>query len=104
MTAFRWLVKDSPIESPWLRGTKTFGVNKPVMLIDQFGGKQPYLINQQYWEAGELSYPACAKAVVDSNMLDGIAALMSGGRLMTACAALLSSSHAKAGILTPDSF
>ncbi|WP_305196840.1 hypothetical protein, partial [Klebsiella pneumoniae] len=26
MTAFKWLVKDSPIESPWLRGTKTFGV------------------------------------------------------------------------------
>lgn len=73
MTAFQWLVKDSPIESPWLRGTKTFGVSKPVMLIDQFGGKQPYLINQQYWEAGELSYPACVKAVVahidDINML-----------------------------------
>lgn len=81
MTAFQWLVKDSPIESPWLRGTKTFGVNKPVMLIDQFGGKQPYLINQQYWEAGELSYPACAKAVVDSNLLDGIAALMSGAEI-----------------------
>lgn len=81
MTAFHWLVKDSPIESPWLRGTKTFGVNKPVMLIDQFGGKQPYLINQQYWEAGELSYPACAKAVVDSNLLDGIAALMSSAEI-----------------------
>ncbi|SOS37046.1 hypothetical protein CFBP6411_05693 [Pseudomonas syringae group genomosp. 3] len=81
MTAFKWLVKDSPIESPWLRGTKTFGINKPVMLIDQFGGKQPYLINQQYWEDGELVYPACAKVVVDSNLLDGIAELMSGGEV-----------------------
>ncbi|MCK9707562.1 hypothetical protein [Pseudomonas syringae] len=81
MTAFKWLVKDSPIESPWLRGTKTFGINKPVMLIDQFGGKQPYLINQQYWEEGELAYPACAKVVVDSNLLDGIAELMSGGEV-----------------------
>ena len=81
MTAFQWLVKDSPIDSPWLRGTKIFGVNKPVMLIDQFGGKQPYLINQQYREEGELSYPACARVVVDSNLLDGIAALMSGAEI-----------------------
>lgn len=81
VTAFQWLVKDSPIDSPWLRGTKIFGVNKPVMLIDQFGGKQPYLINQQYREEGELSYPACARVVVDSNLLDGIAALMSGAEI-----------------------
>lgn len=42
MTAFQWLVKDSPIESPWLRGTKTFGIDMPVMLSDKFGGKQLY--------------------------------------------------------------
>ncbi|MFL1390066.1 hypothetical protein ACI77F_20610 [Pseudomonas tritici] len=78
MTAFKWLIHESPLESPWLRGTRTFGVKKPVMLIDQFSGKQPYLINQQYWEQGELTYPACARVIVDSNLLDGIAALMTG--------------------------
>jgi hypothetical protein len=81
LTAFQWLVKDSPIDSPWLRGTKTFGVQKPVMLIDQLGGKQPYLINQQFREEGELHYPACARVVVDSNLLDGIASLMSGAEI-----------------------
>lgn len=75
---YEWIVHDSPIESEWMKETVIFGKGNPIHLIDQFCGKQPFLINQKYIIDGQLHYPACAVAIVDSNLMDGIVAFMDG--------------------------
>lgn len=65
-----WEVTSSPYNSLFLSDTLTFGKNAPIFLIDQFSGKRPILINNDFLQTGALQINFGACALMDSNVVD----------------------------------
>lgn len=67
-----WDVASSPYESPFLKATQAFGESDPVFLIDQFSGKRPLLINEEFATSGTLRLAFFPTALLDSNITDAL--------------------------------
>jgi len=67
-----WDISSSPYDSPFLTGTRLFGENKPVHLVDQFRGKRPSLFNKEFQQNGTLELKFYPTVVLDSNVADAL--------------------------------
>ena len=75
-----WEVSASPYHSDFLNGTIKFGENEPVYLIDQFSGKRPAIINQDFLLNGEIHMNFGACALFDSNVVDKMDSFVRTGK------------------------
>jgi hypothetical protein len=70
--AFIWEIYDSPYPSQFLSGTRKFGESFPLYLVDQFHGKRPMLINNDFLRQGKINFYMYPSAILDSNILSAI--------------------------------
>ncbi|WP_155988715.1 hypothetical protein [Thioalkalivibrio sp. ALE17] len=75
---FLWEVQHSPYPSQFLTGTRQFGESLPLYLVDQFEGKRPVLLNDEFLSNGEITFGMYPSALLDSNILDAIDKRVSG--------------------------
>ncbi|MGF1836834.1 hypothetical protein [Photobacterium sanguinicancri] len=68
--SFYWEVSKSPYQSEFLNETLEFGIDNPVFLLDQFSGKRPVLINEEFLIKEHLEFEYFPTALLDSNVLD----------------------------------
>lgn len=80
-TAYEWLITQSPYVSPFLVGTKKFGEENPLFLIDQYSGRRPALMNDEFIKTGTLSFEMYPSALLDSNLASQVHAAANGGRV-----------------------
>jgi len=67
-----WEIAGSPYPSKFLVGTKLFGQSNPVFLIDQFVGKRPLLLNEEFLSGAKIELRMWPSALMDSNLLNAI--------------------------------
>lgn len=75
---FLWEVHHSPYPSQFLTGTRQFGESLPVYLVDQFEGRRPALLNDEFLRNGKITFGMYPSALLDSNILDAIDKQASG--------------------------
>jgi len=68
--SFIWEIESSPYPSDFLQESMTFGSVNPVFLIDQYAGKRPTILNQQFLTNGTINVSMYPSALLDSNVLD----------------------------------
>jgi hypothetical protein len=78
---YYWEIANSPDASPFLAGTKTFGEVDPIYLVDQFNGKKPFLINEEYLTNKKLEFQVFGCTLLDSNVVDAIDRRVLGGKI-----------------------
>lgn len=69
---FLWEVHHSPYPSQFLIGTCQFGESLPLYLVDQFDGKRPALLNDEFLSNKKITFNIYPSALLDSNILDAI--------------------------------
>jgi hypothetical protein len=78
--SFIWEVENSPYSSDFLKSSNAFGKNNPIVLIDQYSGKRPSLINQDFLTIGAINISMYASALLDSSLLDLLDKVVQKGR------------------------
>ncbi len=77
---FIWEVKNSLYVSDFLTESKEFGERERIFLIDQFSGKRPAIINQEFLEKKTISFRSSASAMLDSNIVNLIDSFIQKGK------------------------
>jgi hypothetical protein len=77
---FIWEVKNSQYVSDFLTESKEFGKRERIFLIDQFSGKRPAIINQEFLEMKTISIRSSASAMLDSNIVNLIDSFIQKGK------------------------
>lgn len=78
--SFYWDISNSPYKSDFLEESMIFGINEPIFLIDQFNGKRPIIINQEFIDKGNISFNMFPSALLDSNVINKIDGLIQHGK------------------------
>lgn len=76
-----WEIAASPYPSAVLSETKQFGVENPCYLVDQYSGRRPALINEEFLVSGTFQFRLFASALLDSNLASQVHAIASGGKV-----------------------
>lgn len=73
-----WEFTLSPKPSQFLQGNRQFGEKSPLHVLDQFSGKQPYLVNAEFLTKRKLEIPMAACLLLDSQLMDGLVKRVNG--------------------------
>jgi hypothetical protein len=76
-----WEIAASPYPSEVLSETKQFGVENPCYLVDQYSGRRPALINEEFLASGTFQFRFFASALLDSNLASQVHAIANGGKV-----------------------
>lgn len=77
---FVWEIINSPYSSQFLQKSKTFGRTNPIFLIDQYSGKRPQIINQEYKRNGTIDISMYPSALLDSNVVNLLDSFIQKGK------------------------
>lgn len=77
---FIWEFSNSPYKSDYVDGDMTFGIENPIFLIDQYGGRRPALINDKFLREGTLEFGNFPSALLDSNVIDDFDSFVVNGK------------------------
>lgn len=78
--AYIWEVERSAKPSPFLQGSQVLGTSDKVHLIDQFKGRLPALVNEEFLQKQRLDVTFRPGFLLDSNMVDDIDRRVRGGK------------------------
>lgn len=78
---YTWEISDSPYPSQFLSGTREFGEANPCLLIDQYSGKRPAVLNKEFFERGQIQFGLYPSALLDSNLANQVHAVANGGKV-----------------------
>jgi hypothetical protein len=81
VAGYRWEISDSPYPSPFLSGTREFGVINPCFLVDQYSGKRPAIFNKDFFEIGKIQFYIYPSALLDSNLANQVYSIVNGGKV-----------------------
>lgn len=81
IAAYTWEISDSPYPSDFLSGTREFGEVNPCLLIDQYSGKRPAIINKEFLERRQIQFGLYPSALLDSNLANQVHAVANGGKV-----------------------
>ncbi|ENU4317750.1 hypothetical protein ACFH26_002346 [Acinetobacter baumannii] len=76
---FIWEISQSPYSSQFITSSMDFGTDKKCYLIDQYSGKQPFIINEEFLKKGQISFPIFPSVLLDSNISDEIVNFVNKG-------------------------
>lgn len=74
-----WEISQSPYNSQFITSSMDFGTEKKCYLIDQYSGKQPFIINKDFLQNGKISFPIFPSVLLDSNISDEIVNFVNKG-------------------------
>ena len=67
--------------SEFLSSTREFGKEIPCILIDQYSGKRPAILNREFFEQGKIQFNIYPSALLDSNLANQVHAVANGGKV-----------------------
>lgn len=81
VAGYTWEISDSPYPSQFLSDTREFGVENPCLLVDQYSGKRPVVLNKEFFERGQIQFALYPSALLDSNLANQVHAVANGGKV-----------------------
>ncbi len=81
IAGYTWRISDSPYPSDFLSATMEFGEANPCLLIDQYSGKRPAVLNRDFLERGQIQFGIYPSALLDSNLANQVHAVANGGKV-----------------------
>lgn len=81
LSEYTWEISNSPYPSQFLSGTREFGEANPCLLIDQYSGKRPAILNKEFLERGQIQFGLYPSALLDSNLANQVHAVANGGKV-----------------------
>ncbi|NNP76559.1 hypothetical protein A7P54_09005 [Acinetobacter sp. Ac_3412] len=76
---FYWEISRSPYESQFIKSSTDFGSKNKCYLIDQYSGKQPSIINEEFIRNEKISFPIFPSVLLDSNISNEIVNFITKG-------------------------
>lgn len=78
---YTWDISGSPYPSEFLSSTRDFGTENPCILIDQYSGKRPAILNREFFERGKIQFNIYPSALLDSNLANQVHAVANSGKV-----------------------
>lgn len=78
---FHWEITNSPYKSEFLEQSIDFGACDPCYLLDQYSGRRPALINDEFIAKGSIQFKVYPCALLDSNLASQVHAVVNGGKV-----------------------
>ena len=70
--SFTWEIKKSPYPSDFLLESRSFEGDNPIFLVDQYSGKRPKLVNDEFLSNRTITFKMRPCALLDSNVVDTV--------------------------------